>query len=499
MNSLKSKRGTFLLVAMVLSASVAVVLLSYTRVPIQALRQANRSLYANATMDLVDAGIDQAMWVMNYDNKNWTDTTSGFSAKSIYINGVSTAGYEKTITYATSHFGNGIQGAVKVWATSSGTAPMVIAQATVTLNDGTTYTKEAEAYVSPSSLNTGDITTKGPITISGGANLDAWNSDPTGAAAGSYTPVQYSASVAVDKANIGSTSTTLTTDITNSGGSVVNGGAAVGDASGGITDNGSGSTIGPYGTTPGTITNVTYDYTTNIPDQTAPTQTSTGASTAFTTLPSSGTVSLPADPTNDTHVTDSTGKTTYYYSTDAITLGNGKHDINGLTISNQGGSTNQGYNIVIVLTSTGTSVKADGGSTVTINQNSTLAIYSPGNMDFTGGSVANSYTSGSSTIISPPANFYIYGTESTAAAASGNQTIKLNGGSTLSAVVNAPNASVTLNGGGQMLGAITANDVTVSGGTNMHYDLSLNKSGNSGFVQLAKYRELYAASDRIAL
>jgi hypothetical protein len=64
----------------------------------------------------------------------------------------------------------------------------------------------------------------------------------------------------------------------------------------------------------------------------------------------------------------------------------------------------------------------------------------------------------------------------------GNGAISLGGNGSISAVIIAPNASVSLKGGGKggyMLGSIMANNVTMSGGYPLHYDVQLDHAGGT--------------------
>lgn len=78
-------------------------------------------------------------------------------------------------------------------------------------------------------------------------------------------------------------------------------------------------------------------------------------------------------------------------------------------------------------------------------------------VDLTGGTFTNS--------TKVPTNFQIQ--------YAGTQNISLHGGSTSSGLVYAPNASVKLSGGSAWYGALLGNTVSVSGGTDLHYDRNL--------------------------
>ena len=67
----RSQRGSLLIVAMLLSSIIALALGSYINLSITSLRMADRTFYNNAAMNLVEMGIEEAMW--SYQD----DLTSG--------------------------------------------------------------------------------------------------------------------------------------------------------------------------------------------------------------------------------------------------------------------------------------------------------------------------------------------------------------------------------------------------------------------------------------
>jgi hypothetical protein len=55
----------------------------------------------------------------------------------------------------------------------------------------------------------------------------------------------------------------------------------------------------------------------------------------------------------------------------------------------------------------------------------------------------------------------------------GTGTVKLTGGSTAAAVLDAPNSSFSFSGGGDWYGAVVVNNMTDLGGAAIHYDRRL--------------------------
>jgi hypothetical protein len=522
MRTFKSKRGSILLVTMLFACSLVIVLAYFIRGPINALQMSNRSLYANAAVDLVDAGLDQAMSAINNqssDSNSWTD--AGFASAT--VNGSS--GYQGTFPYPLS---NGVTGTVKVWANTSVTPYQIVAKATFPpLQNGgvagSQIMKEAEVWVtapgSPSGYFVRGLVAKGPIALSGGTSLDSWNSSVTDAPAG-QTPLTapvpyYSSGVYQNKTDqgkvIGSVSTTAD-DINGLGGATVYGFAAVGgDASNDIQFSG-GATLGPFtgwssGVDPAYVT---YNFTQNMPDVTAPSIPSNSVNTTvnsfsnsygFSGLGGGKSVTLP----QKGDVADgasSSGAQIYYYSLSNINLAGGS----SVTIS-------ANTNVVFLLTDTatdgsskgnldgqGNTFAIGGGAKITIPSSSSVTIYTGGNVDLAGGGITNGAGSSPSQM-NPTADFQLYGTRSTSQAASTNeQTLTIDGGAGFSGAIYAPNADTTFNGGGDILGAVVCNQATLNGGARFHYDIALAGLGSSSSsgttAQLTKYRELYNPGDQ---
>jgi hypothetical protein len=140
------------------------------------------------------------------------------------------------------------------------------------------------------------------------------------------------------------------------------------------------------------------------------------------------------------------------------------------------------------------------GGEIMISENSTLDVYSAGNIDTSGGSVLNAASA-----VNDPTNseanasaFTIYGTNSNSGAASkvGAQTITLGGASSNVVSIRAPNANVTMSGtSGVMAGAVLAYNITTNGSIAFHYDERL--SGLARFEpKLAGWIELKGAEKK---
>lgn len=462
-----ARRGSVLIVTLIFAAIIAATLTSYLTLAGNAAKMANRSFYMNGAQNLVDTGLEQAMWSLN--NTTWT--TAGFTARSGYA-GQYQATFPSSTTYY--NFSQGVRGQVKLWIDSSGSTPHAVAKATVTLGDGSQLIKMAEAYMQKRSYFANGLVAKQTLTFVGNVSIDSWNShsDTTSTA----DDVAYSAGVARDGGKIASLRTTVASIAV--GNADVYGYAAVGGNT--IADISVGSTgrVGPYGTGNGVIdpTRVTYDFTTNFPDVSAPATASLDHSYTIAAITGNKTLPVAGDLPNT-----SDGK--YYYSVPSI-------DIAGsdtITIT-------AGRNVVLTVTdTTGTTVKAAGNSEIDIPTTSTLAMYVTGNIAITGNGVVN----GSSTTPNPTTSFQLYGTRTAAATATlGMQDFNIKGNGYLAGIVYAPNANVGVGGNGATYGAVVANQVSMNGNGNFHYDESLANIASTNIWSVSKWRELTSLSDR---
>jgi hypothetical protein len=457
MNPQQSTRGSALVVALIFAAIIAISLTSYIQLSVNSLKLAQRSFYANAAINLVDTGLEQTLWSLNHSN--WTG--AGFTQ----VSGTTTQ-WQGTFPSSTGYFtfNQGVAGQVKVWV-DQGTAslPHVVAQAIITLGDGTTLTKQAEVYMHRSSYFNNGLVAKDRITFSGNnASVDSWNSDPDNDPATAAIP--YSSSVAHDSGKIGSTS--VQTDSISVSNADIYGYAAVGSSSLSGISVGSNGLVGPYGTPNGTIdtTHVTYDFTTSFADPTAPTTTgySIGAIISDTSLPRAG----------DSAAADGY----YYYSVPIISL-SGSNSTLSIAGSNS--------KVVLVVTNTaGTSVGVTGHGGINIATGSSLALYTSGTVSIAGNGISNGTYDASQAISSSntpnqPASFQLYGTLP-ASQTPPYQSISVSGNGILSGGVYAPNASISLTGGGSngtVLGAMVGNTVSVTGNSTFHYDESARQFG----------------------
>lgn len=436
-----SERGAVLIVAMLLSAIIAISLGTYVNLSLNSLRLADRTFYANAAMNLVEMGIEEAMWSYNEDRTSgsgWSawDTSAGNSA------------YNK---YGTYNYGGNVTGVVQVFVTDRtglGASPLIIGKSTITLPKGAPIVKWIEITLSKRSKFALGLVAKDSITFSGNnATVDSWNSDPNGD--GSLI-VPYSAAVKNDAGSVGSVNVTSTISVNNAD---IWGTAAVGGSSLAAIGVGPNGRVGPFGTPGNTLdpNSVSTDFTANLETP---------------TMPSGGTVVGSIGATVGT-----AGSTTVLRYNGTIT--------NSLTV----------YGDVTLILNCGPgndAIRQTGTKELNLAPGATLKIYTDGDVKISGRGLLNPN--------SQPQSFQLWGTSTSPTA----QDIQIAGNGTLSGLCYAPNSSLTINGNGDVCGSFVAGTIKVTGNAAFHYDESLENFDTDNPYGITKWRELTTAADRAA-
>ncbi|HEX7631319.1 MAG TPA: hypothetical protein VF607_06260 [Verrucomicrobiae bacterium] len=450
----RSERGSLLIVAMIFSAIVAICLTSYIRMARTAMTVSQRSFYANSAMNLTETGLEMAINAIN--NTSWGAwTTSGANA---------------TATFTGFTFGQGATGQVQVYVQNyNTTAPFLVAKGTLYVPNGAPIIKmvEVTGVVNRSLFAKGLVGKNGVSFTGNNPSVDAWNSNPTNAAAGTYIPVAYSSSNKVATGSVAAVNITADVSVQNAD---IFGTASVG------ANNTSNITVGPQGsigqsfTTPAGYIDpnaVSGNFTANLPNVTNPT-----VPTGYTAI-SVGTITGKTTDSTNTfpRVGDlpaSDGK--YYYNVSSINPnGSNSFSVTG--------------NVVFVMSGT---ISITGSQSINVASTGKLAIYTASNVNIAGNGIANSNTD--------PQSMQIYGT-----ATSTGQSISVSGNGTLTAIVYAPNADVTAKGGGSsgsIYGAFVGNTISMAGNDAFHYDLNLGNMNGNPFFQPSKWVELVSAADR---
>src|SRR5688500_17055791 len=114
MQSLKSNRGSVLIVSLIFAVIIAIALTSYLKLSLNAATLAHRSFYMNAAQNVVDIGMEKAIWSLNHEMtltpNHWS--TGGFTPHPTIANSYC-GSFPQTGDYT---FSGGVTGRVKVWA-----------------------------------------------------------------------------------------------------------------------------------------------------------------------------------------------------------------------------------------------------------------------------------------------------------------------------------------------------------------------------------------------
>jgi hypothetical protein len=461
MRTHRNRHGGVLMTVLIFSAVIAVSLTSYVRLASNAYQLAQRSYLETAALALNEGGLEQGL--LGFINSATSGAVSAFSAWTTNA----TTGIA-TLSLGSFDLGGGMTGAVRVYVSGWNgnlTSAQVIAKTTITIPNAPGITRYTQATLQKSTpavglLATGALTINTPYTT-----FYAWNSLPNGAG-GAQVP--FSNAVAVPNCSIGvrggGTATlnnasifgTIAND--SSSAKIVHGSSAVLTSS----LSGTGWNSALYSST--------FTLTPTVPAAPAlPATYNTIASkiTASTTFPRSGDV-LSAD-----------GSYHYNFTGGGINLASG----GTITISG-----NYKYVFHLQGTSGTTALRIGSSGQLYVAWNSTLTVYTDGNIDFTG---ANGLSNSNNTSTS----FVIYGTNATP----GGQSFNLTAQSQWIGSVNAPNADVTWTGWNQWLGSIVAHNVTFNNSCGFVYDTAMAAaSSSSNTWSVSRWSELTTDAQRAA-
>lgn len=163
MNSIFSdkQRGSVLMVTVILSAIMAVVIVSFVRLAHHENRQANLAFYANNSLNLAEGGVEQALYALNYEDwGNWTQSGGVALMDPIELD----LGHNQT-------------GIIQVKIRSYDSEPVVIAEGRTVLPNRPAVTKQVEVHLSRRSLFANGITSRRGARFSGGnAHVDSYSS-----------------------------------------------------------------------------------------------------------------------------------------------------------------------------------------------------------------------------------------------------------------------------------------------------------------------------------
>jgi Tfp pilus assembly protein PilX len=438
----RERRGAVLIVALLITALIALALGSYLTLNLTTSRLARLSYRQSTSFHLAEAGAEEALWSFNQANARNTSAWTGWSVDQ-------SAAWRKFTGF---DFGGNTTGAVKVYVNNinpgTGDRPTVVALASVEAPDTPPTTRMISVTLSRRSYFATGIVAKETLRFSGlNTSVDSWNSDPD--ADTTTAPVPYSTAVRSDRGGIATLSVQNSSMLVNQAsvwGSVSTGGAE--------------PEVGVQGSIRGN----------NTPDgvRVDPARVSTDFSA---NLPS---VSAPVDGTTIATIGSTLG-------TPNVAT---KWRCSSLTLNGSQTLTIQGFVTLVLTASTGSAIDVTGNASIIIPDGSSLTVYVEADVKIAGKGLANANVR--------PGTCQIWGTNTTTA----GQSIQLAGNGALKAALYAPNADVKLNGNGEMMGSVVGRTVTFTGNANFHYDESLANEGQNTAFGVTRWRELTTAQER---
>lgn len=436
------RRGAVLIVALLITALIALALGSYLTLNLSTSRLARQSYQQSTSFHLAEAGAEEAVWSFNQANALNTAAWTGWTTQSA-------AAWRRFDGF---DFGGNTTGTVKVYVNNTSPAasdrPTVVAMASVESPGTPTTTRMISVTLSRRSYFANGIVAKDTLRFSGtNTSVDSWNSDPDNNPA--TPPIPYSVAVRSDKGGIATLAVQSSSMLVNQAhiwGYVATGGAE--------------PEVGVQGTIRGTSTpanvridpaRVSTDFSADLPLLTAPID-GTPIATVGATL---GTLNT----------------ATKWRCANVVLNGNQTLTILG--------------DVTLILTaSTGTALDVTGNAAIIVPTGSSLTVYVEADLKIAGNGLGNGNTR--------PGTVKIWGTSTSAA----GQAIHLAGNGALKAVVYAPNADVKINGNGEIMGSLVGRTITFTGNASFHYDESLANEGENTPFGISRWRELTTPAER---
>lgn len=436
------QRGAVLIVALLLSALIAVALASYLRLNLNSSQLAQRSFNGFAALNLAEAGTEEAVWSFNRalgsDKSSWDGWTKSGAAA-----------YRKFEGF---DFGRNVSGSVKVYVDSynpgPSARPKILAQSSVGTAGTSPANKLLEVTLRRRSLFANGLVARETITFSGAvASVDSWNSDPDNSPG--TPPVPYSTAVRKDNGTVGSVAVTNSAVLINQAN--VWGYVATG---GGAPQVGTGGTVRGEDTAPDVLVDprrVSTDFNADFDNLLAPTDT-----IPLLFIPS--VLGVPGAKT--------------------------KWRAHSLRLTGRDTLTVQGDVTLVLTAAIGDAISLTGSSAIIIPDGSSLTLWVSGDVKLGGNGLINSNVQ--------PIAVQLYGTNTTVV----GQDLQIAGNGRLACVVYAPNGHVSINGNGDVLGAVIARSIRLTGNAAFHYDESLANRNSDQPFSISKWREVTTAEER---
>lgn len=345
------KKGSILLVTMILALALAVFVGSFIKLAMGSYRLSQRSFFSNSTLNLAEAGLEEAIYALN--NADWSGWTASGGDMVRTITG---------LPIATNRTG---QIKVKVFNYATSTQPRIVAEGLADIGSGPPITKQIEAKVGKKSFWANGMVAKDTVEFKGGvASVDSYDSsDPTYSTGGLYDPLKNK-----DNGSVGSTAvTTDAVSISNS------------DIWGTVSTAGTAPSVGPTGSIMGldTPSGITVD----------PNRIRTDFKANF---------DLPDSPTSFTYTYGAAVSGAATFGTTGTT-----NSFRLPSLDNSNGDVTSIYGDVTLLVTGDIEIKGE----IFIDANASLTVYVEGDVDIGGNGLINT-----SQI---PANTIIYGISTT--------------------------------------------------------------------------------------
>jgi hypothetical protein len=436
-------RAAVLIVALLVSALIALGLASYLNLNLSSTRLAKRTFNSYAALNLAETGTEEAVWSFNRASAGAADAWTGWA-------GTGAPAWQKFTGF---DFGNRTTGWVKVYvddrSPGSSGRPKIIAQSSIAAAADTPVTKMLEVTLRRRSAFANALVAKESIVFSGpNTSVDAWNSDPDGNPL--TPPVDYSSAIRTDRGSIATAA-------------VINSAMILNDAHiwGFVATGGAPPDVGVNGTirgadTPGGV-------------QIDPRRIATDFNASFNPVaaPSDGTLlaSIPA-------VLGTAGAATRWRATQLSLTAS-----ETLTILGD-------VTLILTQSSGADAVRVTGNASIVVPAGSTFALYVEGGVLIAGRGLANANVQ--------PLTCQIWGTNTSAA----GQTLHIAGNGALRSVIYAPHGDVNINGNGDVMGSIVARSIRLTGNAAFHYDEALANGLGAEPFGIAKWRELSTSAEQ---
>ncbi len=415
------RRGSVLIVALLVAAMLALVLGGYLSLNLGSARLSQRTFDRGAAFHLAEAGLEEGLWTYNRlltgDTSTWNDWQVSSGSAWRRFDGFALSG--------------STSGSIKVYAQpvapTEEARPMVVALASVRSPGGAPVTRMLEVSLRRRSFFAAGIVARESLVFRGrNVSFDSWDSDPDRDPA---TPrVPYSAEVRLDTGVIatGAAAENLVLNRARIHGRLVTRGLVPELSAPGF--------VGPFGVEEGEIHSgwLAQDYNDEFPQINAPTD-----GTFLTQARLGSTLGVPGEATS--------------------------WRMPSLRLSGKQTLTILGH-VTLVLTDPVDALSISGGASLVLSPGSSLALYAEGDISIGGQGIVQDFAN--------PGALQIW---STTRPGQRNPRITISGRGELAALVYAPEADFEVTGNGEFYGSLIARRVTFGGNAAIHYDHALGR------------------------